>query len=475
MISRKEKNVEESAVEDISKPFIDVNLELKCLRFLLFDNDFDNKTYVDEINSNISHVMCLGLSKEAFTSDFKQWLFELIIEKFVKFSECVSKSYIQTELKSKYQTQIEIYEQKKVVLDKIFSNKFELKTFKPLVEILRAKYIYRNLLDLTVKTNEKLKQDFNNNKSEPVAIAQDVQEIVNKLIIGTSQYRVIEEDVLHDVENDIKVLRQKKENPAEYRGIPSGYDKIDLATGGWRPGEFNLVLGRPEQGKSVLLLNFGYNAYILNYNVIYVTIEMPYEQQKNRFYSLATRTSYNKIKMPHLMSDEEIVFVENKYRKLKEEHKNYFFFIDAPAQCTTQFVGSRISAFESTNGQKADLLIIDPVYLMTPSDTKAEDKVGVVSWDIKLLARSKNIPVLGASQFNRESHKRHTTGKEVDSIDAAFTDKLGYNVDMMIGIVGDKETAQLNFPKSRDSRISKLNFIKNFDIMKFEYDNRVEG
>ena len=94
-------------------------------------------------------------------------------------------------------------------------------------------------------------------------------------------------------------------------------------------------------------------------------------------------------------------------------------------------------------GKKADLLIIDPIYLMTPSDRKTDDPVGVISWDLKLLARGRDIPVIAASQFNRESHKRHLQGKDVDSVDAAFTDKLGHNTDIMIGITGDKETASL--------------------------------
>jgi replicative DNA helicase len=476
MISRKSNiennNSEIKSVNDVAKPFIDVNLEMKVLRLIVFDNDFDNKNYIDEINSNISYVVYSGLSKEIFTTDFKQWVYQKTVDNYISFSECISKSLLYDELKTKYKNNQDTYEEKKVILDKIFSNRFESKLFKPLVEKIKQKYLYRNLLDLNIKVNDQLKRDYLDDKQQANKLAQEVQDTVTKLVATSNQFKVLEEDIFQDIDRDIKLIKNKKENPNDYKGIPSGYDKIDKATGGWHPGEFILVLGRPEQGKSILLLNFAHNAYLLNYNVVYVTIEMPLEQQRNRFISLSTKTAYHKIKLPHLMSDEEIIYIENKMKEMKSKHNNYLWFIDAPQNCNTQFIDSRITALENVTGKKIDLLVLDPVYLMQPNDKKADDKVGAISWDVKLLARARNIPAIAASQFNREAHKRHIGGGSVDSMDAAFTDKLGYNTDMMIGITGDKESACLYFPKARDSQLTKMYFIKNFDIMKFEYDIR---
>lgn len=470
MISRK---TEKQQVDNTQRPFVDVILECKILRFLAFDNDFDKKSDIDEINSNLSYVIFLGLPKEVFTSDFKQWMFTKILENFISFSECVSKSYLLNELASKYKQQDE-YEEKKVVFDKIFSYRFESKSFKPMFDKLKEKYFYRNILDINLKINEQLKQDFIEERHEAFPLAQNIQDSVNKILLSTGKYKVIEEDILQDITRDVAEIRDKRENPAKYQGIPTGYRKIDQATGGWQPGEFSLVLGRPGMGKSILLLNFGYNAYKLNYNVIYVTIEMPLAQQRNRFSSLVTQITYSKIKLPHLMSDEEVEFLERKLKQLKEKRKNYYWLIDAPQHCSSQFIESRIIAWENITGKKVDLLFIDPIYLMTPSDRKSDDPVGTISWDLKILARGRNIPIVGASQFNRESHKRHLHGKEVDTMDAAFTDKLGHNTDNMIGITGDKETACLYFPKTRDSQLTKLFFIKQFDVMRFVYDTRVD-
>lgn len=473
MITRKKSDPPTQEVDNSQRPFVDVVLECKILRLLVFDNEFDKKTDVDEINSNLSYVTFLGLPKEMFTSEFKQWLFTIIMDNYFSYSECVSKSFIFNELKSKYKQQDE-FEQKKVVFEKIFSYRFESKSFKPMFDKLKEKYFYRNILDINLKINEQLKQDFIDDKHEAFPLAQNIQDSVNKILLSTGKYKVLEEDVLHDITRDIEEIKDKRENPTKYQGIPTGYKKIDQATGGWQPGEFSLVLGRPGMGKSILLLNFGFNAYMMNYNVVYVTIEMPLYQQRNRFTSLVTQVDYGKIKLPHLMSDEELEFVERKLRGLKEKRKNYYWIIDAPQNCNTQFIESRIIAWENVTGKKVDLLIIDPIYLMTPSDKKSDDPVGTISWDLKLLARGRNFPIIAASQFNRESHKRHLHGKEVDSMDAAFSDKLGHNTDNMIGVTGDKETACLFFPKTRDSQLTKLFFIKQFDVMRFVYDSRVD-
>jgi len=474
MIVRKkfEKQVQQQA--EGQKPFVDAILECKILRFIVFDDEFDNKSSIEEINSNLSYIVFSGVSKEVFTTDLKQWMFTKIIDNFITFSECISKSYLFSELKNKFKVKDE-FEQKKVILEKIFSYRYETKSFKPLFDNLREKFYYRNLLEINLKINEQLKQDFVEDRHEAIGLAQSIQESVNKILLTTNKFKILEEDIVQDVKRDLDEIREQRENPSFYQGIPTGYKKIDQATGGWQPGEFSLVLGRPGMGKSVLLLNFAYNAYKMNYNIVYVTIEMPLVQQRRRFISLVTRITYNKIKLPHLLSDEEVELIEKKLLKIKEQRKNFFWFIDAPRQSTTQFIDSRIVAFENVTGKKVDLLFIDPIYLMTPSDKRSEDVVGTISWDLKLLAREKHIPIIGASQFNRESHKRHLHGKEVDSMDAAFSDKLAHNTDNMIGITGDKETACLYFPKTRDSQLTKLFFIKKFDIMRFEYDSRVDG
>jgi replicative DNA helicase len=455
--------------DKVEQVFVDVKLENKVLRAIIF-TEADNKTIGEEMNKNISYIVNMGISKEYFQSEFKQWLFQLIIDKFIKYAEVTPKITILEFIEKKY-LRPEDKERKKILLDKICEHSFNLKTFKHIIDDLRNKHYYRILLDLNLKLNDNLQDHHNNQKSEAVEIARDIDEINKRILMSSDRFRIIEEDIFQNVEKDILLLDDKRKNPEKYRGITSGYTKIDELTGGWGNGELITILGRPGVGKSILALNFGFNAYMMKYNVFYVTIEMALQQQKRRFHSLLTKINYTQLKRAELLNDETFEHFSKILKEEKEKHKNYFWLIDAPANCDVTFIESRVISFENVTGQKIDLIIIDPIYLMKPSE-KSDDPVGTTSWDLKLLARKLNLPIINCSQFNRAAKLRHDKGKASDTSDAAFSDKLGNNSDTMIGLLGDKNDpmAQMQFPKTRDAEaIKSLVFKKDFHIMRYSY------
>ena len=455
--------------DKIETPFIDVKLENKVLRSIIFTST-DSKSVAEEMNKNISYVINMGLSKEYFQSEFKQWLFQLIIDKFIKYAEVTPKITILEFIEKKY-LRPEEKDKRKILLDKICENSFNLKTFKHIVDELRNKHYYRILLDLNMKLNDNLQEHHNNQKSEAVEIAREIDEINKRILLSSDRFRIIEEDIFQNIDKDILLLDDKRKNPEKYRGITSGYVKIDELTGGWGKGELIVILGRTGVGKSILALNFGFNAYMQRCNVIYVTIEMALDQQKRRFQSLLTKINYTQLKRAELMGDETFEHFSKILKEEKEKHKNFFWLIDAPANCDVTFIESRIIAFENVTGQKVDLIVIDPIYLMKPS-IKSDDPVGTTSWDLKLLARKLDLPIITCSQFNRAAKQRHDRGKASDTSDAAFSDKLGNNSDTMIGLLGDKNDpmAQMQFPKTRDAEaIKSLVFKKDFSIMRYTY------
>jgi len=100
-----------------------------------------------------------------------------------------------------------------------------------------------------------------------------------------------------------------------------------------------------------------------------------------------------------------------------------------------------------------------------------EDNVGAVSWDIKTLARKLDVPIICANQINREGHKRHLQGKDMDAMDSASSDRLGQNTDIMLGIISDEQQwLKMSIIKYRDGKGPTLFLKRRFDIMKTEYD-----
>ena len=165
-----------------------------------------------------------------------------------------------------------------------------------------------------------------------------------------------------------------------------------------------------------------------------------------------------------------LLFIENEITKVKSEHDNLLYMIDAPGSCTSHFIESRINNFEKTTKKKVDVLIVDPIYLMK-ANVRDDDNVGAVSWDLKILARKFNIPVLAANQINREGHKRHLAGKDMDAMDSASSDRLGQNTDIMLGIISDEQQwLKMLLIKYRDGKGPTLYLKRLFNIMKIEYD-----
>lgn len=234
-----------------------------------------------------------------------------------------------------------------------------------------------------------------------------------------------------------------------------------------------LVTGRPGEGKSVLLSNFAYTAFNNVYNVVYFSLEMPFRQQQYRFFSQSFNIPYAKIKTPHYMTnDEYVVFTKGLENKSKSD--NYLFVVDAPEKCTTQFIDNKISEIENKHGITVHLCVIDPIYLMRSyqSNDKRErdDPVGMISSDIKLLAMKRSMPFIAASQINRSGGERHKAGKEPDSMDLSFSDRLAHNADMVLIITSDQnDLAQLNIVKFRDGAGPKITLKRNFEFMRFEY------
>jgi len=455
--------------DQITSPFCDVDLEFKILRCLIMDERKDDLKLTIDIGKNIGFLLTMNFSKECFTSPFRQNLFDELINNFAKFSEPLTRSVFIHNIKKRLKSHLEI-KKEVILLDKVFAYEIDGLSFKPLAEEVKNFYTYRRLSDLAYSTHMKLKDHHTEKKNNSVEVAQHVSENISKILSSSERFRTIEQDIFHDIDKDFEDIRERRLNPEKYKGISTGYEKIDRATGGWAPGELSIILGRPGMGKSILLLNFAYHAYKERYNVFYVTIEMPIEQQKKRLFCRIADLTYNKVKMPHYMSESEYELFERRIRKEKESQKNHFWFLDAPQKCNSTFIESRIIAFENSVGQKIDLVIVDPLYLMQPSDSKTDDPVGAISWDLKLLARKMNFPVLAASQFNREGGKRHQHGKGVDTMDAAFSDKLGNNADNMIAITGDNKYAKLSFPKTRDSNIQDVHLEKEFAYMRFKYN-----
>ena len=57
-------------------------------------------------------------------------------------------------------------------------------------------------------------------------------------------------------------------------GVPTGWPRYDNTTGGYQPGDLISVVGRPETGKTYVMLRKVYGAWMAGYSDLGVTMEM---------------------------------------------------------------------------------------------------------------------------------------------------------------------------------------------------------
>lgn len=228
----------------------------------------------------------------------------------------------------------------------------------------------------------------------------------------------------------------RKENPEASIRIPTGFQQLDENIGGVGPGELNIILGRPGHGKSMFLLNVGYNAW-KNYhkNVFYFSYEMYTDQVEARLDSRHSGLDYKKIKDAALGDIEEKRYkaaLQDMEKRQAEGHN--FIIIKPPQKTTVAVVRNEIEKVIKTKNIKPDLIILDYLTLMAPlrisKDQKEHDRIGETALDCRDLAAEYICPLWTASQLNRLGAKE----KNPDSDSIYGSDQLGHHADMILAI-----------------------------------------
>ena len=447
--------------------FADIAIERKILKSFFLDS-------IEKSTKNFEYFLQSGLDVKAFTGQFRIYLFSTISEYHRQFSSTPSLTAFTIKAKRKYK-QREKLEEIEILLDKIINTQYEDHDRAFLISELKQLYWLRSLASIHSSGISYLNQVQLTGKDDhppETIIRKMIDNLTMMLSSKTNQIR--EGDVFKDT-TVLEELLNKRENPTETKGIDTGIPILTKVTNGWNAGELILISGRPGQGKSVLLSNFGYKAFLDSKNVLVFSLEMPFRQQQYRIFSQSFNIPYAKIKNPQYLTDDEVSVISQSLDK-QGNKKNYFIVVDAPERCTTQFIDNKINELENKLGISIDLVIVDPIYLMRSTESNdrrdKDDPVGMISGELKLLAMKRSLPVLAATQINRSGGQRHQAGKDPDAMDLSFSDRLGHNSDMIFIITSDhNDLAQLHIVKFRDGAGPKLILQKNFSLMQFVYSD----
>jgi replicative DNA helicase len=184
-------------------------------------------------------------------------------------------------------------------------------------------------------------------------------------------------------------------------GVQSGFADLDELTGGFQPGDFVIIAGRPSMGKTAFALNIAENMAMRGDPVGIYSLEMSRHQLVERL--LASRSGIELHRLRRMMLGKE------HYSRLFSacgELQKAPIFVDDMAASTLLQIRARARRMVVKYGIKA--VVVDYIQLITMGGRveSRQLEVSEISRGLKALARELNIPVICLSQLNRAPEQR---------------------------------------------------------------------
>lgn len=280
-------------------------------------------------------------------------------------------------------------------------------------------------------------------------------------------------------------LRQQERQAGQCIGIPTGLQRLDALTGGWRGGQLIVLAGRPAMGKSAIMLHFARAAAVSGVPVCMFSLEMPAGQLAGRMLVGSSGINSVSFRTGDVGTDD--------WRKLEQAGAKLSgmpIYLYDRANITMNTIRSQCKAMARRG--KCGMVIIDYLQLLDTStrnaSTTREREIAAASRSAKLLAKELNIPVILLSQLSRKieeradktpllSDLRESGAIEQDADLVAFIDRPAmYGMQTIdtnrYGLISSEGVGVLHISKNRDGAVGRIYFRHNESLTRIgDYDS----
>lgn len=298
-----------------------------------------------------------------------------------------------------------------------------------------------------------------------VSSAEDIAEGLDKISQSIRSVVGEKEEENNSWDGYINILGQEKNI------VPTPWYNLNtLLGGGIEDFELVVIAARPSVGKTAMALNFGMDVIGKGGTVLFYSLEMAHEQLRNRMLSSEFAIPYHEFKGN--VSEEtrdRVIELLPKLRGLK-------LHIRDGARYTVEKIRSGAKKLKAEEG--LDMLFIDYLQLMQPSDKKAsrEQQVAHISRELKLLAKELRIPVVLLAQLNRNSERENRKPKMSDLRESGAIEQ---DADVVILLHAKKDADQNNKPvqaildkgRSSGQGVASLKFNGMYQRFEDDFDN----
>jgi replicative DNA helicase len=234
------------------------------------------------------------------------------------------------------------------------------------------------------------------NQEESIASAEKlIYDISNKL--DNSKLVNISEAMIY--QNVISKFEAIAKDKNAFRGMMTGFNKLDQITNGLQRSDLIVLAARPGVGKTSFAMNIIENIAVNEGKVCAVfSLEMPKAQLAQRLICSHARVDMSKALSSKLDLDKDF----KKLWAASEELSKAKIFVDDSSIITPAEILSKSRRLKSKYG--LDLVMIDYIQLMKSGGKNTENRqqeISEITRNLKILAKEIDVPVIALSQLRR--------------------------------------------------------------------------
>lgn len=212
-------------------------------------------------------------------------------------------------------------------------------------------------------------------------------------------------------------------------GKTTGWQQVDLNTGGVCKGDYWVVAARPSIGKTAIACNSMIQTAKKGTNVLLFSREMSKQPIVERLVAIESRVPISDIRLGNI-NQQNIDSISSAVKSLKDLP----IHIDTSFTTNPDYIESTIRKYVRTYG--TEVVYIDYLQLLSSRGEDATSELGRISKMIKLLATNLQIGVVVLSQLNREVEYR--PDKRPILSDLRQCGNIEEDADVVIGLYRDE-------------------------------------
>ncbi|MDD4291381.1 MAG: replicative DNA helicase [Clostridia bacterium] len=229
-----------------------------------------------------------------------------------------------------------------------------------------------------------------------------------------------------------------KKDKNAFRGIQTGFWKLDEITNGLHGGELIVLAARPGEGKSSLGMNIVERAAKDGKSCAVFSLEMPKIQIAQRLLCSCAGINLTKAQTADITDSQwtDLFSTIRTLEKLK-------IHIDDSSMNTPAELLSKSRRLKNTVG--LDLILVDYIQLMSSGDKKVENRqqdVSTITRNLKIYAKELDVPIIALSQMSRQIESRKDSVPQLS--DLRESGAIEQDADIVMFIYKDKTETVLS-------------------------------